>query len=183
MQLKRIVNAEYKQHAVNSPTNAVDNNGTTPLDLAVIAQGDDATDRDGISIKPINLILRMFITQHASATNTLVRVVIFRGKQENDSAMVLGNIFASTPLLKPKVYDKRFVTKILYDKYFTLSSAGQSCKATTVSLKLHGHINYDTSDATGNDKEGGGLYMVFISNEAINTPNVAYNSRLTFTDN
>lgn len=184
MQLKRMVNVEYKQHVVNSPTNAVSDTEATALDLAVIPIGDTQSTRDGTSIKPINLVMRMITTQHASATNTQVRVVIFRSKAENDNTPTTTSVFGTaTFLVLPKVQDRRFNTKILYDRYISLSSAGKSNDIRTIILKLHGHINFDNEDTTGDDKEAGGLYMCLVSNEATNTPNVQYYSRLTFTDN
>lgn len=179
-----MINVEYKQHQVDDITGtAVAADGSNLDDLAVVPQGDTENSRDGSSIKPINLTLRYFLTQHASATNTLVRFVIFRAKSENDQAMVLANIFPTTPLLKPKIQDKRFNTKILYDKYFTLSANGQTNRAGTIVLKMMGHINFDASDTTGDDKESGGLYFLAVSSEATNTPTLQYFSKLTFTDN
>jgi len=127
--------------------------------------------------------MRFFLTQHASATNTLVRLVIFRTKAENDTAPTVLSIFPSTPLLKPKIQDRRFNTKILYDKYFTLTDVGQTSRAGTIVLKLNGHINFDFSDTTGDDKESGGLYLLAVSSEATNTPTLSYFTKLTFTDN
>lgn len=184
MQIKRMINVEYKHHNVDDSTGtAVTNSGTNLDDLCVIPVGDAETDRDGTSIKPINFVMRYMITQHASATNTLVRLVIFRSKFENDTAPTLASIFPSSPLLKSKIPDKRFSTKILYDKYFTLCDSGTAIRAGTIALKLHGHINYDGGETTGDDKESGGLYLLAISSEATNTPTLSYVSRLTFTDN
>lgn len=183
MQIKRMINVEYKHHVVDDTGTAVTNNGANFDDLCVIPQGDGETNRDGVSIKPINFVMRYLMTQHASATNTLIRLVILRMKTENDTAPTFADIFPATPLLKPKIQDKRFNSKILYDKYFTLCDTGQAIRAGTISLKLFGHINYDASDTTGDDKEAGGLYLLAISNEATNTPTLAYHMRLTFTDN
>lgn len=183
MQIKRMINVEYKHHVVDDTGTAVTNSGTNFDDLCVIPLGDSEGSRDGVSIKPINFVFRYMLTQHASATNTLVRLVFLRMKVENDTAPTFADIFPATPLLKPKIQDKRFNSKILYDKYFTLCDTGQAIKAGTITLKMFGHINYDASDTTGDDKEAGGLYLLAISSEATNTPTLAYHSRLTFTDN
>lgn len=184
MQIKRMINVEYKHHNVDDTAGtAVTNSGTNLDDLCVIPIGDDEISRDGTSIKPINLVMRYALTKHASATNTLVRLVIFRTKFENDTAPTVASIFPSNPLLKSKIADKRFSTKILYDKYFTLTSSGQSMRAGTIALKLHGHINYDGGETTGDDKEAGGIYLLAVSSEATNTPTLSYFTRLTFTDN
>lgn len=180
--LYRMVNVEYKHHDVNQ-TDTPDNSPANVWDWCVIAQGDTSTTRDGISIKPQNCTVRWTAIINASATSTVIRFVVFRAKAENDQAMVPGNIFGTTGVTQHKIFDKRYNTKVLHDQLISLSSQGPSVKAGYFNIPLDGHINFDVSDTTGDDKEAGGLYAIIISNEATNTPSFQYSMRLTYTDN
>jgi hypothetical protein len=130
----------------------------------------------------MNLTLRYNLTQHASATSTLCRIIIFRGKYENDTEPAVSDIFSSTGTSQFKVYDKRFKTKFLYDKTHRLDTNKLTVNVTKV-IKLYGHIQYDASQVDGTDHENGGVYCLIISNQATNVPTIFLNSRMTYVDN
>lgn len=181
--IARFVNTEVKNHDVAINTSSTGVNGAiTALDA--IAEGDTQNTRSGSSIKPMRLTWRLNATQHTSATLTLLRMVIFRGKYEKDNEPVVSDIFPSTGVNQFKTYDKRYNTKILYDKVHIFDAVNTSrVKKVDGSIKLFGHIQYDADQADGTDHENGGVYLLLISNEATNAPTVVGNFRLTFTDN
>lgn len=180
--LARFVNTEIKYNEENY-SNTVSASGTLVSAGHAIAIGDGQSDRTGTSIKPLRVTIRGNVTQHASATDTFVRLILIRGKQENASALAFSDIFDSTGTNQFKIWDKRFKTKILWDKKFQLCNTGTAGYQFSLSEKLYGHIQYDASDTTGATIENGGVYLLLVSTEATNTPTVNYKLRLTYVDN
>lgn len=184
--LKRLVNVEQKKADTNiglTPTDAKTDT-TYVSHLTAIAQGDTDQTRSGNSIKPLSLYVQGFVSKHASATATTVRMLIVRDKMQTaDSIPGTGTIIDSdagyqinAPLNNETVgrFDILKDVKILVDsqtpkrlfKYF---------------ITLDGHIRYN--GATSGDIQKNGLFCCLVSDEATNTPTVAYTSRLTFADN
>lgn len=184
MQLKRLINVEIKNHDLNSST-TVPTTGTV-IGLSAVAQGDGSTTRDGDSIKLLKNSLKFALTSNAStAYTTLVRVIIFRGKQENAVGYSLTDILETADILSPKSYTDRFRTKVLSDRTYTVRENEASAVYTTQrqynsNIKLYGHTQFVAGSTS---IENGGLYMLLLSNQPTNTPTFAYYNRLTFTDN
>lgn len=180
--LARLANVEKKYIDATSTSTAVSTTGTI-VSLSDIPQGDTVNHRHGDSVKPQGLTIRLKAVANSSAVSTQLRVVIFRMKHENGTTPTIANLFDGTSslyYLAPKAWDNRFHSKILYDRVLNLSDDRSQGAFRKIYLKLTGHINWQAGTTTGEDGE---LYMALVSNETTNTPNVAYYSRLTFTDN
>lgn len=175
-----MVNTEYKAQQVTiSDTPNTTGSVTT---LSLMSQGIAEHERVGDSVKLQRYSGRMSFTQHASATSTIVRMIIFQGKQERGNPYNIGEIIyngSSTSVISPKNYDQRFNTKIMFDKTYTLSKQGTTVKMLDLNLPLNWHLEYEDNTTS---IFNGGLYMVLISNEATNTPTVKGELRLTYTD-
>lgn len=182
-QMYRYINVEIKHHDVTQVGTAIPSTGNI-IGLAAVPQGDAFDNRDGSSIKVLNLTSRMSFVSSVSATSgTLVRLILFRGKQENGVGYSATDILEAATVHSPKNYTDRFRTKILMDQTFALNNQSTSHALTrfmTKVQKLQGHVSYD--DATTNIEDGG-LYMLQLSNQGVNTPNITAHHRLTFTDN
>lgn len=181
----RVINVEYKHHDIILGSNVT---GTAAInDLSSIPLGDASTDRDGISIKPLNLSYRVNYVKSSVPTSQMLRMIIFRGKQENTVTPVAGDVLQNTTgtgsILSFKNYDKRFKTKILYDKIITFDDANKNRQYMSGTIRLNGHINYDISDTTGAQKETGGLYILLVNSDATNPISSLQHYRLTYTDN
>lgn len=192
----RLINVEKKHYTTGSIQQA-DYNGTI-VDLCDPVQGHDQDERSGDSIKPLHMTIRGFLYNDATAgTVQFLRVIIFRYKDENGVAltpsMVLDQNYVGTTssIICGKNWDKKFHSKILYDKLFTLGySAGGTNQDANIpasrtfkfSKKLFGHINWGDSTST---EEGGGIYMLLISPAASSSdgPGIQWVSRVTYTDN
>lgn len=184
-QIKRMVNVEYKLDYANSALSSGDTVSWTGsvANLCQPPQGDGVTSRDGDSIKTIRLSGRLFITQNASATDSLLRVIIFRGKNENRTVYAPTDVlYSSTGLMifNGKEHENRFRTKTLYDKTFSMSDTGKSNFLVNLNLKLDGHITFGSGSTS---IENGGVYMLLVSNEQTNFPKVAYTLKTSYTDN
>jgi len=181
--LARFINTEVKflDTSINTSSTGV-NGAITALDS--IPEGDGESARDGTSVKPMRISFRLNATQHASATLTILRMIIFRGKYERDNEPTVSDIFASTGVNQFKTNDKKYNTKFICDRTFIFDAVNSSrTKKIDGSYKLFGHIQYDASQTDGTDHENGGVYLLLISNEATNAPTVVGNFRLTYTDN
>lgn len=177
----RMVNVEYKRD-ITTFNAAVGWTGTI-TNLCNPTQGDGVTNRDGDSLKLIRCSGRIYCTMNASATNTVVRVIMFRGKNENGTTYAPNDILYTTTgqmVFNPKEYTNRFQTKVLMDRTYSLSSTGKSNFYINVNQKLFGHINFETG---GTGIENGGLYLLLVGSEQLNTPTVAYTLTTSFTDN
>lgn len=183
--LKTLVNVEFKKHdsqASNTPSTS----GVVTT-LAAIAQGDTDQTRSGNSILAKSLYLQYTMKQHASASETFVRMVIFRDLQQiSDTAPSIGDIldstFSSQYWLAPLNNEfgvGRF--QVLADRRFSFSGNGNECRIGKLYIPLKFHIRYNGS--TVSDIQKNGLYMIMVSSEATNTPTVEHVARLTFVDN
>lgn len=184
--LARMVNVEYKVN--RAAIGSVISNTGIITNLTVINQGGTYQQRIGDSIKPMRLSGRLGITMSPSATDTTVRLILFRAKQENENPpAVLGgqygyldNVSGGLTYLAPKSWPNRFHFKTIYDKLITLNHEGKSSYTKDWDFKLYGHVNYAPGQT---DIEDGGLYLLMVSNENSNMPTIQFTYSLTFTDN
>lgn len=180
----RMVNVEVKNFTPGQQNHTISNAGTIYPFCSSIPQGDGISDRQGDSIKTLRLSGRFFCTQHASATNTYVRVIFFRGKNEHQQSATppytVNDLIENGGYLAPKPWGTRFNTKILYEREFKLTKEGNSSYSFDLNHKLFGHTHFVNNSQYIQD---GGIYMLLISNESTNTPTMNYDFRLTFTDN
>lgn len=181
----RMVNVEYKFVPIEIAGQSVTQIGTVIPFLDNLPQGDGSTDREGDSIKLMRFSCRGFITQNASAQKTAVRVILFRGKQENAQPYLVQDIldaqnYTNNLFLAPKSFSEKFRSKILFDKVYHMSNNGNSSIIFNWNFKLYGHANYEQS-STG--VENGGLYILVIGNEGTNHPTFNLTGKITFTDN
>lgn len=181
--LARFVNTENKFWNSNAASTNVTDAGAT-YSLFLPPQGDTDSSRSGDSVKLLRVSGRMFFNSIAAANGSVIRVIIFRGKQENTVFPGIGDVIDTTlgtnDFLAPKPYDDRFRTKILYDHFINLPLQGPTSQIRDINIKLYGHLQF--SAATTN-VEDGGLYLGLISNQAANYPTITWNLRTTYVDN
>lgn len=168
--------------------------------LCTVPVGNGNSERNGVSIRPLNLTFKYWVQSTATSLSNGIRIIIFRGKYENDvdpvpgdvlDASLLGNVSNKWGLIASKEYDKRYKTKILYDKthWITATTAYDSGRPAMQTvhkvIRLGGHVNYDVSQTDGTDIEDGGVYLLaytpWASGASPNT--LSFMSRLTYTDN
>lgn len=179
-----MVNVEYKFQPVTIGT-TVNSTGLILQNIFSTTQGVGESEHTGDSIKVQRFSGRMSFVQHASAKSTIVRMVIFKGKQERGAATpyTINDILFdgnTTSVLSPKNFDERFNTKVIYDRTMTLSSSGTTVKVLDINLPINWHVEYESGLSSINN---GGLYFALISNEATNTPTVTGSLKFTYTDN
>ena len=178
--VKYYLNPEYKYlEAVNTIT-PVSTGTVQPL--ATISQGNGQTNRDGNSIKVTSLLIRATLTRNASATATKVRIIIFSDTSSNGATPALADVLQTANQDSPinRVNGARFT--IIKDKSYILDS-DQPMAQMYIYKKMQHHVHYLTTDNTVASQGQGFIYLLAISSEATNAPQIAYNSRMRFLDN
>lgn len=180
--LKDMVNTEYKYY--DQQVNAsYDHTGNLNI-LNTPAQGQTDTTRIGDSIKIQNLTLRGYIYANALATSTLFRLMVIWDPQNKSSATsdILQNIASVYAPISPKNYDKKFQTKVLLDKCYSIVSGGadSAMRQFDFVLPINQHTQFDAASTTINT---GALKILLVSAAGANLPTCVYSARVTYTDN
>lgn len=178
------LNPEYK-FLDNNSNFSVANTGTIISAYSLIAQGDDATSRDGNSIKVTSWLFRC--TMDINGTNNArVRIVAFTDTSSNGTVPLISDVFQSTLgnlIIAPmnRVNGKRF--KVLFDKNYILDNDDPK-KTCDVFKKMQHHIHYLDATAATSSLGQGPIYVAFISDQPLaNAPTVSSTSRMRFLDN
>lgn len=181
--LKQLINIETK-YSDNTNSLACSSSGSA-TQITAIAQGLTGTDRIGVSIKLQSISFHYTITKHASATNTLYRVILARDNDLTTVNPTIAKILATTTSgyahLSPynwlSVQGQRF--GVLYDSSGVLDSNTITTNQ-VVETRHNGHIKYSGPAAA--DAAEGNVFLFLISNEATNTPTLTFVCRTLFTD-
>lgn len=179
--VKSLVNVEQKEKIVASSTTVSTSGSITPLNL--IAQGDDKTERNGNSVKNSSFLCRMRAEMSPSATNTAVRIIFFWDQQANGATPTVGNVLQAANVMSSlnTNWGKRF--RVVHDRTYDLSATGQSMSSHKFYTKLNTHTEYNDTTGVIAAVSTNTFNMLLISDEATNTPNVYYNTKLRFIDN
>ncbi len=183
--LKGIVNVEFKQHTVVA-TAAI---SSTPLitQTTNISLGDTTLTRDGSNIKVVGLTFSYLLAQHASAVTTLVRVMVIHDRQTNQAAFsspnILDDVSTGDAIVSPRNLDHTHRFQVLYDKVHAFSDSGQKTLYRSFNRKMQLKLRYDADDGTIADLTSSSLALMFLSNEATNTPTITFSHRIRYVDN
>ncbi len=185
--LKRLINVEFKFHDVQLTSQTVDE---VPLitQLSNIAIGDTTNTRDGSQVKCLSLQIAFSINSSASATASLVRVLLIKDKQTNqliyNASDLLSDVTAGDGIVSPYNRDNRMRFTILMDKVFTLTTVGSNrVRVFGKKFRQDQVLRYDASAGNITDLTQSSYSLMFISNEPTNSPNVTLFSRLNYVDN
>lgn len=130
--------------------------------------------------------LRLFCTNNATAINTQMRVLLVLDRQSNGVAPGINDILMSSSVASPRNLNNRKRFKIIMDRNYPLSTAGPANRYDNFYQKdIQTHVQYISSSNTGNiaDISTNALYLVHLSDQAVNLPQIGYYFRLRFIDN
>ncbi len=148
--------------------------------LSSVAQGLTEHTRRGEETLLLSARFRYWITSHASSTNSIVRIIVFRDLEKQTAATVSGDVnsvLESANITSPIRQDNKSRFIILKDFYVGVTLASQRQK--------HGHFylplrkvkaRYDGVADT--DNTSGHLYILMLSNESTNHPNTEIRARV-----
>ena len=177
--LNRDLRPEMKHATVDTITSTVSSTPTVQGNLANIASGDTGILRDGDQICVKSLYFRYYVTQHVSATKSIIRLVLVKDNQQvADSSPAWTDIYESASITSHLNNETAGRFTILMDRVHTLGDrplvAGSAYK------KMNHIVRYNGAAFT--DIQKGGLYFFAISDEPTNVPSVVWSNRLSFTD-
>lgn len=149
--------------------------------LSDIAQGTGGNNRVGLVITPTSINLSILMQLVTSFSHS-VRVILFLWKTEIYNVSTDGDYLQTADVISYKDEKKRFMSKTLYDRTFSLSPNGTQQMCISIKRKLSGMMAYsDVGDDTQN-KNQLVLAIYTDSKGATAYPEVTFNSRLYFTD-
>ncbi len=180
-ELKQLVNAEAKIFDTTTALTVTDAGAI--VELANIPQGDTNVTRSGRSVKLKSIRLNWRLTAHASSTNTAFRVIIFRGKAENNRVFAVTQFLEAATVQSQINQNIKFQKKVLLDKFINIANDYNPQHLYNKTLPLNFHMNWDATDTDGTNVEDGGLYMLVLATEATNDPTFNIDFRLRFYDN
>lgn len=184
-EIRKLINIETKYRPLYHAFGAVSDAGTL-YPLSELAQGLTSTTRVGDSIRIQGLEIRGNVEINAAASNTLIRVMVFRDLDGPGTYPTIGDVLEQTGgsagVISTARFNRRERFSILYDELFALSSGSNASATFHYSSGQNGHILYlGTTAAEASDGKGT-IYVLTVSNEAANTPSLRSYSRLLFTD-
>lgn len=183
---------EKKMYQLNTTQTALTTGAVFPL--SSIPEGVGSLARDGLKVLPKSIYARIRIN-HGDDGGTppildprgvLTRVVIFRDTQQDpDTTPVVSDLFESTPYVTSS-YDRlhRARYKILLDRtYTTAPNASNSVlfkKHFLRGKKVEVPIWYNGGGST--DIQKNGLYILFVTDDAVYSPTYQLQVRMMYTD-
>lgn len=184
--LKKLTKPEQK-YILTSGSASPDNTGSV-APLTFIAQGTDETQRIGMRISPRYFDIRYYWNMTAGVlVNT--RLIIFRWHEDpNTNPPTMATILGAggDPTLNPPNPLSKSQYEILYDKAFYLSAAGTPAKTFVFRkrLPLNKQIYYQGNGNTAASALKNHIYVLVVSDAAPagNTPNVAFQNKILYTD-
>lgn len=150
--------------------------------LSASAQGTTNVGREGNVIYVKSMYFRGTCIQHVSALTTVIRFLIVMDKDNQGAAPITTDILDSSDVNSQtsKVNTKRF--RILTDKTMTMDTASNNLIKYKFYHRMNRTLYYKGTSAAASDGLTNAIYVLILSNQAVNTPSFAYSSRIRFTD-
>lgn len=180
--VRKLLNVEFKLFDHVETSTAVGNSGTL-VSLNNMAQGDNSNNRGGLSVRNKTLQFKYYCEQHASATNTFVRIVLLIDKNPNGSLVSVSDIFSENRITG-HLHNKHLQRfNILSEQLISLNASSTDGSIGKKFIRLENHTKYDESAEQNDNIERNQILLYMISNEATNTPTVHWSTRLRYIDN
>ncbi len=181
--LRQFINAEI--HYLDTVQTAVNITSTTTFVLLNGMQtGDTSITRTGQSIKMDGLDFRWYVTGNVTAVQVAFRLLVVVDKQPNNAIFAIGSLLNTATVVSPYTVggQSRFV--VLYDQTYSLTTAGPLAANACVRIAANQHVEYNTANAGDiTDINTNSLYLLMISDQAVNVPIMYGYLRLWFIDN
>lgn len=175
--LKNMINVEEKFY--DTAFAGTFTNSGSMTNLTAIPQGIVQSDRVGDSIKCQRVQGNLLFSMNNVNSYTTVRIIIFKGDRENAATPTGSWLLNGGSMYDLKTWRDRFQTRVLYDKFLTLSNAGNITRMLRFNFPLGFHTNFVPTSTTIED---GGLWMYIICDVATNPPSCTGSVRVLYTD-
>jgi len=179
--IRGLVNSELFKHDIPTTTVTVNNTTGQVIHLSGMTQADTEAGRTGNSILAKSLNLKLDFVKNAASPITFIRcMIIIDTQQISDTAPTIAQLLDAASTLSPLNSDTAGRFKVLKNIQLNLHE-NKPCATVTVFKKMYHHIRYNGPFST--DIQKGGIYLVALSDQATNVPQMFYNSRLSYHDN
>lgn len=184
---KKLLNVELKAFNITQIATDIPNGSGTIVQLTNIAQGDSAITRDGQQLKLVRQIFRAEIVMSASATNSMVTVMLVRDNSTNQAIYATSDIMGATTdilsVISPYNFNNQSRFKILKRWIFKLNSASNTSKIIQYFGSPNLVIRYDDNGNTIASLTKNSISLLFISDETTNVPTITFFNRFRYVDN
>lgn len=185
----KVLNSErlIKQEAITLSFNNSQTSAANVIHLSDIDQGDGQTQRTGNSVRYNSLAWNLNFIQHASATNTAIKMVIFQDTAvplDHTTKPLITDMYEAQPTLPLQAMMNRDNVgryRILFETAFYLHSVSDPTKLISGTIQPRNHGKW--TGPLGTDLGSGQLYVMFITNESTNLPTVQGFVRTRYYDN
>jgi hypothetical protein len=151
---------------------------------SLLAQGTDADQRVGMSIKLQHISIRLNAYIGTLTTVCQCRIAIVRDLENQGADPGWDDVFDSNyskSIAPPQeINEKRF--SILFDEAFVIQPLSFQGITKFVEIPHNGHIRYRTNGITSASAAEGALYMLLWTSATSNFPTVNFGLRMRFTD-
>lgn len=156
----------------------------TPLSLA--GQGDTASSREGSKISMSSIQMKYTWKMSEGATSTRARIMLIQDKQVNGASFSANDLLESsalgTAIISPLNLDGAFRFRVLYNKVHTLSGEGSKVQYKEMFKKININARYSGSGGTISQVLSSGLFLLAVTDETSQTPNLSFFVRIRFND-
>ena len=178
--LKGLVNSEML-HNQQTGSTTVPNTGVLTL-LNGMAQNDTSSGRTGNSILMRNVFLRLVLKQHVNATSTVYRVMLVLDKQQvSDTLPTITNILETFSPIAPLATASVGRFKVMKNWFFTTDDTKSQTRILELYKQFRFHTKYNGTANT--DIQKNGLYLVVLTDQAVNTPTLDFTWKVGYHDN
>lgn len=154
-----------------------DNATGSLVHLTEINDGDQIDERAGLSVYHKSTYIRGAIAKNASAAETRVRVLIV--KQRTNSAPAFNGVLAGGGIDYPKSSKYPGLSQILFDKTYQLHTYKPSVN---LFASTKSGFKVDFGGILGTDYSMNNVWMMVISDQSVNTPQLSGRWRVNYTD-
>lgn len=185
VQVKRLIGnqQELKYFPLYAGYTAVNASGALTK-WSGVSQGDTVINRDGAEIhfREIDLRFNVFPTAAAVMTGNAFRIIVFQWKPDDavstpGMSTILDSSFTQ-PCFSPTRYETRQQFRVLFDRLYRVYNGGPGCAGAHVHLRKAAKRIRFTGATTGTNM----IYVLVISDAAVQTPSWSYGGYLRFTD-
>lgn len=179
--IKGLVNSESYRVITSGDVNPTSSG--TIVHYTSVAQGDGATTRTGNSIFVRALMVNLNIKINPSVIgSTFCRIIAFIDTQQiGDTSPSVTDVLESANVNSSLALNTSGRFKILRNWEFDLNAVNKPSRVIKKYFNLRHHVRYNGTN--GSDIQKGGIYILYLSTEATNTPTIGSNNFIRYHDN
>jgi len=193
--LASLINVEDKKFDVDGSAGISVTTTPTVINLSNVAQGADYYQRDGDSILGQAIEFRGVVAGSNASTGSRIRIIILADRNMAGTDPVLGDVLqgGTEPTLQPMNVFAYSRFEILYDEIVQLASKSTNVGGAAyiadrqllpvLTRKWNKHVRFQGTTGADANLSRNALFLMVVSDEAVNAVNLKYTFRLHFTDN